>query len=73
MWNKNLILFSKGVKSAHQLIEKNMKMESRQIANITISYIQNKTNMSKSEYPTKLKRGITRMREIIETENKPKE
>ena len=49
MWNKKLILFSKGVKSAHQLIEKNMKMESRQIANITISYIQNKTNISKSE------------------------
>ena len=73
MWNNKLILFSKGAKSAHQLIEKNMKMENRQIANITISYIQNKTNMSKSEYPTKLKRGITRLRKITETENKHKE
>ena len=27
MWNKKLILFSKGVKSAHQLMEKNMEME----------------------------------------------
>ena len=73
MWNKKLILFSKGVKSAHQLIEKNMKTESRQIANITISYIQNKTNLSKSEYPSKLKRNITRMHKIIETENEHKE
>ena len=44
MWNKKLILFSKGVKSAHQLMEKNMEME-----NITISCIQKKLKMSEKQ------------------------
>ena len=53
MWNKKLILFSKGVKSAHQLMEKNMEME-----NITISCIQKKPKMFESDYLVKLKQYI---------------